>query len=240
MIRINLIRERKAVAAKAQKKKSQASSGVQENIVLIVFALLAVGLLFGRNMMIKSQLDAKVREKNQRQAEYDKLKPWADKKLDYEVRKELLNEKIKKIGELKDRREGPVKVLEDIYNNLPNNVYLVKIEQGVDKRLLTKVDNNSKVYAVSGQSLGQPNILRLTGRTKTIDAASVLASRLQQITTRYSKVDLNTFEAAKSQAGEKEAAPDEFEFVILFVSKLEEAAVLADDKQQATQKKAAK
>ncbi|MCB1049850.1 MAG: PilN domain-containing protein [Acidobacteria bacterium] len=215
MIKINLIRERKAAAVKSQKKKSQASSGVQENLILIIFVALAAGALIVRNMMLSSTLDEKLRIASQKEAEYKKLEPYKEKQLDYEIRKELLNEKIKKIGELKDRREGPVKLLEDIYNNLPSSVYLLTIEQGVDSKLLDKTDKNAKTFTVKGKQLGAPNIIRITGISKTIDGASTLANRLQAISQRYSKVDLNTIETVKS-------SQDDYKFTILFVTKLED------------------
>jgi len=209
MIRINLIAERKAAAPKATRKKSQTASELQDNIIILVFAVLAIAVFLGRRHMINSETSQLKRTKAQKDKEYKEVSVWKERQLDYEIQKELLNDKINKISELKDRREGPVKLLEDIYNNVPSSVYLTSIAQGYDGRLVKPPTKGTTVFS-PGENIGAPNQFRIKGRTKTIDAAGTLANRIFSIESRYTDGILSTVDE-----DEKEGQ-NEFEFAIFF------------------------
>ncbi len=216
MIRINLIAERKASAPKAAKSAPQYSE-LQENLVLIIFVAVALVAFLGRRHLLNKEKGRLAADKSRKEAEYKEVEKWKDKQLDYEIQKELLNEKIQKISQLRDRREGPVKLLEDIYNNVPSSIYLTSIEQGYDRRLVTKTAPQAKVFS-PGDNVGPPNYYKINGYSKTIDAASTLANRIFSITNRYTDGDLNTV-VEETKAGESQG---EFLFTIFFKTKLGE------------------
>lgn len=212
MIRINLIAERKAAAAKPGVKKPQLASDLQENIILIIFVIIAAAAFFGRMYVVNDKLKKTRAENTRKKAEYAKLEPYKERQLDYEIQKELLTEKIHKISDLKNMREGPVKLLEDIFNNLPTSIHLVSIEQGYDKRLAVATGKGKKVYS-PGSNIGSPQMFKLTGYSKTIDAASTLANRLFSITSRITDGELNNV------AIEEKEGLGEYQFTIFFKTK---------------------
>ncbi|MCB1042131.1 MAG: hypothetical protein KDC35_04300 [Acidobacteria bacterium] len=208
MIRINLIAERKASAPKAAKSTAQYSE-LQENIVLIAFVALALIVFMVRRTMLNNERTALQTTKTNKEKEYKAVEKWKDLQLDYEVQKELLNEKIQKISQLRDRRQGPVKLLEDVFNNTPSSIYLATIEQGYDKRLVEKPGPGQAVFN-PGSNPGAPNMFKITGYSKTIDAASTLANRLFAIP-RYTDGSLNT--VIEQEKGDVQG---EFLFTIFF------------------------
>lgn len=224
MIRINLIAERKASAPKAAKTGQQYSE-LQENLILIVFAVLAFSVFMVRRHMLNKEVDTLSAEKARKEREYKEVEKWKDKQLDYEIQKELLNEKIAKIGELRDRRQGPVKLLEDVYNNVPSSIYLMSIEQGYDKRLTEKTGPQSKAFMPGKKNIGPPNFYKLTGYSKTIDAASTLANKLFSITSRYSDGELNTV----VEETKKDDSLGDFLFTIVFKTTVSGDAAAATD-----------
>lgn len=212
MIRINLIAERKAAAVKTTKKKPQVASDLQENLILILCILIAVGWLGYQYHNYSSKLNALNTEKQQKDSEYKELAIWKEKQLDYDIRKELLSEKIRKISDLKSRREGPVKLLEDIFNNTPSSVYLESLEQGYDKRLVSPTQKGQKVFS-PGNNIGPPNMFKITGYSKTMDAASTMANRLFSLDERYKDGELQRVEINEGEDS------SDFRFLIFFKTK---------------------
>lgn len=199
MIRINLIAERKAGAPKAAKKAAASSGGgqlneIQENIVLLGFVVLAAILGFLLYFQVKKELDQVQAEERKLQAEYDKLKIWESKKLDLDIQKELLNEKIQKISDLKDKREGPVQLLEDVYNVVPESVWLTNVYQGYDQRLIQGTENaGARAQGPHTQRLTDDRTIMIEGFAKTSDAITNYANKLFEFD-RYTNPDLNRFE----------------------------------------------
>ncbi len=190
MIRINLIAERKAGAPKAVKKSSGQASEIQENLILILLSLAAIGLVAFLWTSAQSELRAKQEEKTKLQAQYDKLKDWPKKKEEYELQKQLLNEKIKRISELKDLREGPVKLLEDVYNIRPESVWLESITQGYEKSDLLATAAGRHDPGL-GSPVGNSNLVRIIGYASSQEAITQFANQFMTMDTRYKKTDLN-------------------------------------------------
>lgn len=190
MIRINLIAERKAGAPKAVKKSTGQASEIQENLILIVLVILAFGLSAYLWKSAKSKLRKIQSEVKAAEADFDKLKDWPKKKEEYELQRELLNEKIKRISELKDLREGPVKLLEDIYNVRPESVWLESVTQGYDKSELVATATG-RMDPSLGQSIGNSNLVRVVGYASSQEAITQFANQFISMDNRYKETDLN-------------------------------------------------
>jgi len=209
MIRINLIAERKAGAPKAVKKTAARESELKDNFILIIGALAAVLVFMGLRHIAHKEDRAVTAEKVRLEGEWEKVKIWKEKKREYEIQKELLNEKIQKISDLKDRREGPVKLMEDIANVLPESVWLASIRQGYDNDLLKPNAKNRKVQNMPGKAAGKPNEIIVSGFANSAEAITNFANKILSMDSRYRRSSLNDYE----QRGD---GPQEYAFNIYF------------------------
>ena len=209
MIRINLIAERKAGAPKAVKKPSGRESELKDNFILILGALAAVVVFMGLRHIVTKEDRAVAAEKTALEAEWEKVKIWKDKKREYEIQKELLNEKIQKISELKDRREGPVKLMEDIANVVPESVWLGSIRQGYDANLLKPNAKDRKVKKMPGKRAGKPHEIVVSGYANSAEAITNFANKILSMDSRYHRSSLNDY----TQLGD---GPQEYAFNIYF------------------------
>ena len=209
MIRINLIAEKKSGAPKPVKKTTGQQSEIQENLILIVAIILAVGLFLTMRHFVKKELNQKLNEKAQLEAEWERVKHWKEKKEEYEIQKELLNEKIQKITELKDRKEGPVKLMEDIANVMPESVWLASITQGYNSALVQATAKNRKIKKMPGQNAGSPSSIVVSGYANSAEAITNFANKILSMDSRYHRTSLNDW----SRVGN---GPQEIEFHIFF------------------------
>jgi Tfp pilus assembly protein PilN len=210
MIRINLIAEKKTGAPKAAKKSTGQTSEIQENLIIILSVLLAVLVFFLMRSLVKNELAQKVAQEQKLQAEYDKVKHWKDKKLEYEVHRELLNEKIQRISELRDQRQGPVKLMQDIANVLPESVWLQSIEQGYQGSLVRQSGKGREALKLKGNNLETIYTVKLSGRASSTEAITNFANRMIQMDASYQKVDLNTVRRTTVDG------PQEYDFSLFF------------------------
>lgn len=232
MIRINLIAEKKVGTPKAVKKPSGQTSELQENLILIVCALLAIVAFFGMRKIVKDKLNTRLAKKAELQKKYDGLKHWQDKKLEYEMRKELLNEKIQRITSLRDDREGPVKLMQDVANVLPESVWLSEISQGY-KNALTKPSGKKRASGRIHENLDNPRSIRVKGLASSTEAVTNFAGRILKMDSTYHKTDLNVI---KRQAN-KDGGPQEYSFTIYFEIRSKAKPKPADDKAKPKPKK---
>lgn len=209
MIRINLIAERKAGAPKAVKKPTGQASELQENMVLIVSVLLAFATFMTLRHFAKTNLNNALQEEKRLKAEYEKYKHWKDKKLEYEIQKELLNEKIERISELKDRRQGPVKLMEDIANVLPDSVWLGSVSQGYRKSLLAPTAKG-RAKASRPKSVGKNTLVKVTGYANSHEAITNFANKVISLDASYQRTDLNVIKRGQG------AGAQEYGFQIYF------------------------
>jgi Tfp pilus assembly protein PilN len=198
MIRINLIAEKKAGSTKAAKKVSTQQSEIQENLILIVSILLAFLLFMGMRHLIKSELVKKQAEEARLKKEWDEVKHWKDKKLEYEIQKELLNEKIQRISELKDRKQGPVKLMEDVANVLPESVWLQSIQQGYNNNLVQPSAKNRASLKPPSSNVGQPALVKVSGFANSTEAITNFANQILSMDSRYDRTDLNVIKRVGS------------------------------------------
>ena len=210
MIRINLIAEKKAGGTKPGKKVSGQKSELEENLFLVVGVLAAIGVFFLMRHFVTKDLNAERRRQQQLEAEYGKVKHWKDKQLEYEIQKELLNEKIQRISSLKDRREGPVKLMEDVTNVIPGSVWLGSVTQGYDKNLTLVTGNNRIAFKPSPRNLSEPDLVQITGFAKTTEAITSFANKVLGLDKRYYDTELNNIGRVNSEG------PKEYTFDLYF------------------------
>lgn len=211
MIRINLIAERKAGTQKVAKKPSSGQvSELQENLILIVSLLVAFAVFMGMWKMVKGELSEVAAEEARLKAEWEKHKHWKEEKEKYEIQKELLNEKIERISELKDRRQGPVKLMEDVANVLPESVWLDSIDTGYDSRILQPTEAGRQTHPMPRAISNRENLVRVEGYANSHEAITNFANQIVSMDKRYKKTDLNLIKRVQSNG------PQEYQFSIWF------------------------
>lgn len=201
MIRINLIAEKKAGAPKVAKKSTGQTSELQENMIIIVSIFIAALVCGGIYMNVNNRL-SEVRSKEAGlKKKWNELKVWQDKLDEYEIRSKILNEKIQKISELKEGRQGPVKLMEDIHNLVPESVWLTSIHQGYDKSLLNPTASGRK-KAAAWKNVGSKYLIRIVGQASSQEAITNFANRVINLDKSYYKTDLNEITRANGQSNQ--------------------------------------
>lgn len=127
MIRINLLTEAKAAAAR--KKAPLLPTGARLNNVLFfgAFALgLAYVVIMGLTLLSRrSQLDEEIVKAR---LEADRLKSIIEEVKEYEDKKASLEAKIQLINSLKTNQKGPVRLMDEISKALPDLVWLTALD----------------------------------------------------------------------------------------------------------------
>lgn len=120
MIRINLLPVR--AAQKKEKLRSQ--------IVVLVLCLVLVGLACGAVYIQQQQTNVNLQEEiadiNRRNAE---LQERIGEVRDYEKRKADLEQKLLVLAKLKSDKTGPVRLLDDLSNALPEELWLTSFSE---------------------------------------------------------------------------------------------------------------
>lgn len=132
MIRINLLTEARAAAAK--KKGPALPTGAKLNNLLLVGGL-ALGLIYIGTMFLvlsakRRDLDQKI---GQAKEEVARLKSIIDEVKGYEDKKRSLEEKIQLINNLKTNQKGPVRLMDEISKALPDLVWLTEMQMQGDQ-----------------------------------------------------------------------------------------------------------
>ncbi len=123
MIRINLLTEARAAAAK--KKGPALPTGAKLNNMLLVGGI-ALGLIYIGTMYLvlsskRRHLDEEIGKAKE---EVARLKSIIDEVKGYEDKKRSLEEKISLINNLKTNQKGPVRLMDEISKALPDLVWL--------------------------------------------------------------------------------------------------------------------
>ncbi len=127
MIRINLLTEAKAAAAR--KKTPLLPTGAKLNNMLFIGGI-ALGVLYLAIMgyarwSTRRQLDEEI---TKAKLEADRLKSIIEEVKGYEDKKKNLEEKINLINQLKTNQKGPVRLMDEVSKALPDLVWLSNIE----------------------------------------------------------------------------------------------------------------
>ena len=127
MIRINLLTEAKAAAAR--KKAPLLPTGARLNNVLF-FGGLGLGVLYVAIMGLtllsrRSQLEEEIVKAR---LEADRLKSIIEEVKEYEEKKASLESKIQLINSLKTNQKGPVRLMDEVSKALPDLVWLTSLD----------------------------------------------------------------------------------------------------------------
>lgn len=134
MIKINLVREGRAVrgagAAPAAAAAAAAGPGASNiNNILIVALLLLSGLAaLGYWFLQKRALDERKDIVEQRSVEARKLEAIIKEVENYQKRKDSLQQRIDLINQLKQNQKGPVRIMDQISRDLPDLVWLDRMD----------------------------------------------------------------------------------------------------------------
>jgi len=133
LIKINLVREGRAVrgAGAAPAAVAAAAGPGASNINnIIILALLVLGGLaaLGYWFLTKRTLDERENTVEQRTIEAKKLEAIIKEVEDYQKRKDSLQQRIDLINQLKQNQKGPVRIMDQISRDLPDLVWLDRME----------------------------------------------------------------------------------------------------------------
>jgi type IV pilus assembly protein PilN len=188
MIRINLLPVREL--------KKQASLRRQ---LYIFAAVIGTGLIGGSvvwmmDMQAIAQLDE---QKAGLRAELERLKPIVDEVNTLERREKMLNTHIDTIQRLRSNQRGPVRVLDELSRNLPEQTWLETI------------DESAGTYKVAGYALTNfavADLLRNLQRSGEFTGVDLVSSEQTVIATREIKKFIIQFQRATGSA-KPEATP---------------------------------
>ena len=132
MIRINLLTEARAAAAK--KKGPALPTGAKLNNLLLIGGL-ALGLIYIGTMFLvlhnrNRKLDTEIAQAKE---EVARLKSIIDEVKGYEDKKRSLEEKIDLINNLKTNQKGPVRLMDEVSKALPDLVWLTDMTMQGDQ-----------------------------------------------------------------------------------------------------------
>jgi len=133
LIKINLVREGRAVrgAGAAPTVTSAAAGPGASNINnILILALLVLGALaaLGYWFLTKRTLDERENTVEQRTLEAKKLEAIIKEVEDYQKRKDSLQQRIDLINQLKQNQKGPVRIMDQISRDLPDLVWLDRMD----------------------------------------------------------------------------------------------------------------
>ena len=134
MIKINLVREGRAVrgAGAAPSAVAVATAGPGSanlnNILILGLLVLAALAAAGYWFMMKNTRDDRLRIREERQQEADKLDAIIKEVEQYQKRKDSLQQRIDLINQLKQNQKGPVRIMDQISRDLPDLVWLDRLE----------------------------------------------------------------------------------------------------------------
>jgi type IV pilus assembly protein PilN len=134
LIRINLLTEAKAAAAK--KRGPALPTGAKLNNLILIGGL-ALGVIYIATMALvltshRRHLDEEIGKAKE---EVARLKSIIDEVKSYEDKKKSLEEKIALINNLKTNQRGPVRLMDEVSRALPDLVWLSELQ--VQGNLLT-------------------------------------------------------------------------------------------------------
>ncbi len=130
MIKINLLREGRGPSRAAAAAPGAVAGGPANRNLILLIAIFALGALLGGGWtLIKWRgITAKRAEVAARQQEADKLKKIIEEVERFEKRRDSLENRIALINQLKQNQKGPVRLLDRISRDLPDLVWLDRMQ----------------------------------------------------------------------------------------------------------------
>lgn len=127
MIRINLLTEARAAAAK--KKGPALPTGAKlNNLILLGGILLGILYVATMGLVLTSKRRRLDEEIGKAREEVARLKSIIDEVKSYEDKKKSLEEKIALINNLKTNQRGPVRLMDEVSKALPDLVWLTELQ----------------------------------------------------------------------------------------------------------------
>ncbi len=120
MIRINLL------PVRAAQKKEKLRSQVTILVLSLVLVGLVCGALFIQQQRTNDNLQQEIADINRRNTE---LQSRIGEVRDYEKRKADLEQKLNVLAALKNQKTGPVRLLDDLSNALPEELWLTSFSE---------------------------------------------------------------------------------------------------------------
>jgi type IV pilus assembly protein PilN len=189
MIRINLLPIRE-LKKQAQLRQQLYVCGAIAGVVMI-----SVSLVWLMDIRAIGRLE---KEKATLQAELERLKPIVTEVNALEQREKLLQTRIGTIHRLRSNQRGPVHVLDELSQNLPEQAWL------------EAVDENAGVYKVAGYALTNfavADLLRNLQRSKEFTNVDLVSSEQTVMATQAIKKFIIQFQRAATKASEPESTP---------------------------------
>ena len=207
MIKINLLSEAKPV--KKKKGVSALGGAGRLNLLLILGGLLIGLLVVGVQWWVEASRLREQEEKNRiAQQEVTRLDAVLKEVADFEDKKAKLQKKVDLINALKANQRGPVRLMDEVSNALPDLLWIERMQ----------VTGNS--ITIDGKALNPPavanyleNLKRVSAfqepKVPFITAASAGASNLYnfQLTFVFADLDRTQFVSAAPAGGEPAPAP---------------------------------
>jgi type IV pilus assembly protein PilN len=134
LIKINLVREGRAVrgagAAPSAVAAATAGPGASNINNILVLSMLVLGLLAGLGywFFMKNELADRQDVIAEREVQAQKLEQIIKEVEEYQKRKDSLQQRIDLIEQLKQNQKGPVRIMDQISRDLPDLVWLDRME----------------------------------------------------------------------------------------------------------------
>ncbi|HEU5163695.1 MAG TPA: PilN domain-containing protein [Thermoanaerobaculia bacterium] len=139
MIKINLLREGRGATRAAAAAPGAVSSGPANRNLILLIAIVALGALLGGGWtLVKWRgITAKRAEVTAREEEAAKLKKIIEEVERFEKRRDSLEKRIALINQLKQNQKGPVRLLDRISRDLPDLVWLDRMQLSGNQILIS-------------------------------------------------------------------------------------------------------
>jgi type IV pilus assembly protein PilN len=188
MIRINLLPIREL------QKQTQLRQELYVFTAIVAVAVIGVGLVWLMGMRAIARLEA---EKATLQVELERLKPIVTEVNTLGQREKLLQTRLGTIQRLRSNQRGPVRVLDELSRNLPEQAWLEAI------------DESAGVYKVAGYALTNfavADLLRNLQRSKEFREVDLVSSEQAVLATQEIKKFIVKFQRA-ARASDAESTP---------------------------------
>jgi type IV pilus assembly protein PilN len=189
MIRINLLPVREL------KKQARLRQELYVFTAIVAAAVTGVGLVWLMDTRAIARLEA---EKAALQGELDRLKPIVSEVTALEQREKLLQTRLATIQRLRSNQRGPVRVLDELSGNLPEQAWLEAI------------DESAGVYKVGGYALSNfavADLMRNLQRSKEFTDVDLVSSEQAVLASQDVKKFVIKFQRAARASGAEPTPP---------------------------------
>jgi type IV pilus assembly protein PilN len=138
MIRINLL------PVKAAQKKEM----LKGQLMVLVLALIVTGAICGAAYMyVVGEVEAKQAKIDQKRTEISRLQKAIQEVKDFEKRQKALRAKLNVLEKLKTARTGPVYLLDDLYEAMPEKLWITKFSEGKGQAKIDGIGGSEEIVA---------------------------------------------------------------------------------------------